>query len=121
MISGIGCDIVDIPRVKKACENPGFMRRAFSEEENEYFDTLKHPISTIAGAWAAKEAFSKALGTGVHGFSLTEISLKHTELGAPYLSLTGNALKAAKGMKIHISISHAGDYAAAYCILEGKD
>ena len=67
----------------------------------------------MAGAWAAKEAFSKALHTGVTGFSLDEITVMHGENGEPYLLLSGNAAKAAEGLTVHISISHIKEFAQA--------
>ena len=60
------------------------------------FLTKKNPFETMAGHWAVKEAFSKAVKTGVRDFSLNEISVLRDELGAPYLELTGKAKELAK-------------------------
>lgn len=76
-------------------------------------------------AFAAKEAFGKALGTGIRGFSLCEAEVLHKENGAPYLFLSGKA-KAASD-KIHaefsLSLSHDGDYATAFviCVTKGEN
>lgn len=118
MIYGIGCDIAEVARIRKASERESFLRRVFSESELAAFAKLKDPCESMAGAWAAKEAFSKALHTGVRGFELTDISVLHDKLGAPYLELCGSAKMAAKALKVHISISHTHEYAVAYCVLE---
>ncbi|SDA22031.1 holo-[acyl-carrier protein] synthase [Ruminococcus sp. YE71] len=118
MIYGIGCDITEIARMRRAAEKEHFVRRAFSEQERQRFDGMRDPCESMAGAWAAKEAFGKALHTGVSGFSLDEVSVLHGENGEPYLELTGNAAKAAEGLTVHISISHEHDYAQAFCVLE---
>lgn len=118
MIYGIGCDIIEVERVKNAAGRDSFRRRAFSAAELERFDKMNAPWQSMAGAWAAKEAFSKALHTGVSGFSLDEITVMHGENGEPYLLLSGNAAKAAEGLTVHISISHIKEFAQAYCVIE---
>lgn len=118
MIVGIGCDIVEVARIKKAAERECFLRRAFSHEELEKFSKLSNRYEHMAGAWAAKEAFAKALGTGVSGFSLDEITVAHNKLGAPFFKLYGSALAAAEGLTLHVSISHIKDYAQAFCVAE---
>ncbi len=118
MIYGIGCDIAEVARMKRAAERESFMKRAFSAAERERFSRLRVPYESMAGAWAAKEAFGKALHTGILGFTLDEVSVLHRENGEPYLELTGNAAKAAEGLTIHISISHEHEYAQAFCVLE---
>ena len=73
---------------------------------------------TIAANWAAKEAFSKALGTGVRGFGLSEVSVLRNEAGAPYFLLTGNAHKLAeqRGLTFSLSLSHTDGLALAFVI-----
>lgn len=72
----------------------------------------------MAANWAAKESFAKALGTGVEGFALNEVSCLRDELGCPYLELTGNALLAAenRGLTFAVSLSHIKDIASAVVI-----
>jgi holo-[acyl-carrier protein] synthase len=113
-----GCDLVEIARIKKAAERESFCRRAFSEEERERFAQMNSPFESMAGAWAAKEAFAKSLGTGVRGFSLDEITVAHDELGAPFFKLSGCAAAAAKGYEFSLSISHTKEYAQAFCIAQ---
>ena len=125
MIVGTGCDITEIERIKKASANAAFMRRAFSQKEIERFEKMRSPYSSMAGAWAAKEAFAKALGTGVRGFSLSEITVSHDDLGKPYLELEKNAAYALNGLVsgsavLHISISHCSDHATAFCVIEDR-
>ena len=84
----VGCDLQEVERVKNAAQRDSFCRRAFSDEERRRFSQMKDPYQSMAGTWAAKEAFAKALGTGVRGFSLNEITVAHDELGSPYLRKT---------------------------------
>jgi len=85
----VGIDLVEIERIRKSSQKGRFMERVFSEKESALFLTKKNPFETMAGHWAVKEAFSKAVKTGVRDFSLNEISVLRDELGAPYLELTG--------------------------------
>ena len=78
-----GIDLTEIERIKKSCQNPRFIARVFSAKEQEYLTRdLVYP--SMAAAFAAKEAFSKALGTGIRGFELNEVSVEHDPLGAPF-------------------------------------
>jgi holo-[acyl-carrier protein] synthase len=113
-----GIDLVELPRMKKALENPRFLTRVFSKEEQELFASRKDPLEGIAANFAGKEAFSKALGTGVRGFSLSEVSVLRDELGAPYLKLSGKALEIAQkeGWTFSISLTHTEHYASAVVV-----
>ncbi len=77
----------------------------------------------MAANWAAKESFAKALGTGVEGFALNEVSCLRDELGCPYLELTGNALLAAENRRLTfaVSLSHIKDIASAVVIAYEKE
>ncbi|MGL4655357.1 MAG: holo-ACP synthase [Sarcina sp.] len=125
MIIGIGTDIIEIQRVEKVLKRTEkFLARNFSEEEIEYFTIKNLKIETIAGAFSAKEAVSKALGTGFRGFSLSDIEVLRTELGKPFVKVSNNVEKIIleKGIinyKFHLSISHSKENAIAYVILEG--
>ncbi len=114
----VGIDMVEVERIKKSVQSVRFVERVFSAEEQALFASKKNPYQTMAGNWAVKEAFSKALGTGVRDFSLNEVSVLRDGLGAPYLKLNGNALKLAekRGMKFSVSITHTSEYAQAVCI-----
>lgn len=116
-----GCDLVKVARIRKAAERESFLRRAFSSEELRRFSSMKNPYMSMSGAWAAKEAFSKAIGTGVRDFSLNEITVAHTELGAPYFIFSGNALSVSVGWEFSLSISHTAEYAQAFVIACRKE
>lgn len=114
----VGTDIVEIERIRKSCQNARFMERVYSQKEAALFSAKKDPYPSLAGNWAAKEAFGKALGTGVRDFELNEVSVLRDALGAPYLELTGKAqeIAASRGMDFSVSISHSKDHATAVVI-----
>lgn len=116
----IGIDLVEISRIEKSVKNQKFVERVFSQKETALFSAKGLPFQSIAGNWAAKEAFSKALGTGVSGFSLNEVSVLRDNLGAPYIELTGKALAAAKGYEFSVSITHTYSLAQAVVIAYRK-
>ena len=123
MIKGIGTDIIEIERIRKAVQSTkGFLEKIFSEKEIDFFYSKKLKSETIAGNFAVKEAVSKALGTGFRGFSLKDIEVLRNELGAPMVNLHNNARLLALKLevrKIHVSISHNKSSAIAYVLLEG--
>lgn len=118
----VGIDMVEISRIEKSVKNKRFTDRVFSEKEQALFLSKKLPYESMAGNWAAKEAFSKAIGTGVRDFSLNEVSVLRNELGAPYYELSGNALEIVrdKGLEFSVSITHTSEYAQAVCIAFNK-
>ncbi|MCI8622339.1 MAG: holo-ACP synthase [Provencibacterium sp.] len=115
---GVGTDIEEIERIRRSMENPRFFTRVFSAEERELFGRRKMSAATVAGNFCAKEAFSKALGTGIRGFSLSEISVLRDPQGRPVLHLTGRAQQLADklGLAFSVSISHCPHYATAVVI-----
>lgn len=113
----VGIDLVEIPRIEKCIQREGFLKRFFSKEENELFATKKNPAETVAGRFCVKEAFSKALGTGVRDFSLDEITTLNDELGAPYIKLTGKAAELLGKRRLSVSITHTKQYASAVVII----
>jgi|TARA_B100000780_G_C20918443_1_gene365828 holo-[acyl-carrier protein] synthase len=89
-IFGIGSDIIEIIRLKRAFKNKNFKKKIFSENEIKDIDKRSNKISGYAKRFAAKEAFSKALGTGVSaGISFKEISINNDKKGKPYIVLHG--------------------------------
>lgn len=122
MIIGVGVDIVEIRRIKEAIErNDNFIDKLFDKEEIEYLKSRGMRPEYVAGRFAAKEAVSKALGTGFRSFSFKDIVIDRTALGKPIVVLKGKAKLIAQkngGNKIHISISHGEDSAIAYAVLE---
>lgn len=118
MITGIGTDIVEISRMEKSIENTGFLERYFTDTENKYFMLKKYNPQTIAATFAAKEAVSKAFGTGFSGFSLKDIEIIHTELGKPYIKLYNDAKDLSNGARLYLSLSHTEHNAVAFVVME---
>ena len=122
MIIGIGIDIVEIVRIDRPAQNERFYTDFFSDEEIAVFKACKYAPQTVAGRFAAKEAVLKALGQGLGGMPLREISIIRLPSGQPEARLTGEAKRTAEALgakRIHISISHDGGYAIAQAIAEG--
>lgn len=111
-----GIDLVEISRMKKSIENPRFLTRVFSDAERVLFQQRNFSAETIAANFAGKEAFSKAMMTGIRGFALSEVSVLRDNMGAPYLSLTGKAEELAQGYKLSISLTHTENYASAVVV-----
>ncbi|MFC4804024.1 holo-ACP synthase [Filifactor villosus] len=122
MIYGIGTDIVSVARVRYITEkHPKFLTRFFTCEEAKYFAEIQIPYETIAACFAAKEAVSKAMGTGFSTFSFKDIEVLHRESGAPYIELHRGAKLLFEDLslkRIHLSLSHEREYAVAYCVIE---
>lgn len=116
MICGIGTDIIEVERIEKACARPGFLEKYFSGRELEHFGLHRFNAQTIAGTFAAKEAFSKALGTGVRGFSLRDVEILRDVLGKPYIEFQKREALADK--TVHLTISHSKLYACATVVIE---
>ena len=118
-----GIDLTEIERIKKSCQNPRFIARGFSAKEQEYFASKRNPYPSMAAAFAAKEAFSKALGTGIRGFELNEVSVEHDPLGAPFFTFTGHAAEIVRQRKLSFSLSltHTDTVAAAFVVATETD
>jgi len=102
-IYGIGTDIIEISRIRDAINRTSsFKRKVYTEKEIEYIEKKKEPYASYAGRFAAKEAVSKALGTGERGFSLSDVEILNDELGKPNVVLYNEILKHAKDLKIQI-------------------
>lgn len=123
MILGIGVDIVEVSRVKRAIENEKFIKRVYTAKEINYcISRGKGAAQSYAARFAAKEAILKALGTGLRGGKLTELEILPDNLGAPVVTLAGNFEEIAQTKqikKIWITLSHTKEYAAAQCVMEG--
>ena len=117
-IYGIGTDIIEISRIREAINRTSsFKRKVYTEKEIEYIEKKKEPYASYAGRFAAKEAVSKALGTGVRGFSLNDVEILNDELGKPTVTLYNNLLNHSEDLKIQISISHSREYAVSTVII----
>ena len=123
-IIGIGTDIVEISRIIRVLERqPGFLKRILTEEEIAYCTAPKLRPASVAARFAAKEAVAKALGTGFREFRFRDIEIGRSSQGAPLVILQGKALQYMEGLggrQIHLSISHAREYATAVAVLTGE-
>lgn len=112
----LGIDLIEISRIQKAMRNNHFILRVFGADEQRELKVRRNIYPSAAACFAAKEAFSKTLGTGIRGFSLSEVQLLHDSLGKPYLHLSGRAQLLAKEKclkSFSVSITHTKEYAAA--------
>jgi len=119
MIFGTGVDIIEIQRFEKLINRHNNLTRIFGEEELEQL-TQNNRVASFAANFCAKEAFAKALGTGVRGFKLNEVEILRDDLGKPFYKLSGSAKKnsdAAK-LKFHVSLSHSLQFAIAFTVAE---
>jgi holo-[acyl-carrier-protein] synthase len=119
-----GIDIVEISRIKGVLESQGerFKTRVFTQEEIKYCDSRRNnSIESYAAAFCAKEAVSKALGTGFsNGIEMKDIEVLHDEKGRPHITLYNNARRVfeeAGASEIAISLTHCREYAAANCVI----
>ena len=123
-IFGIGTDIVDITRIKKLFnKNKKMKKRLFSKEEIKNCELLTNKIACYSKRFAAKEAFVKALGTGISkGISFNEISINNNKKGAPFIKLIGKTKTIVKNLikkknKIYLSLSDEKKYALAMVVI----
>lgn len=119
MIVGIGTDLMEIERIKKACQKEAFLKRTFTEEECRQ---ARGSFSKLAGNFAVKEAVSKTLGTGFRTFMPLDIEVLRDDLGKPYVNLYGGAKVLQEAMAIkrfHITISNTREHVVAFVIGEG--
>jgi holo-[acyl-carrier protein] synthase len=124
MIIGLGIDLVEVRRIENAWKRFGqrFVDRILLPDELAYCVSHKNPAPFIAARFAAKEAVSKAFGTGI-GVSLGwhDIEVRHKESGAPYVALHGKGqdlLAHLKANVVHLSLTHTATNSAAVAILE---
>jgi holo-[acyl-carrier protein] synthase len=125
MIIGIGTDIVEIARITKFIERwgPRFSRKILGSEEVQVFADRLEQASFVARQFAAKEAISKSLGTGMRGIAFSDIEVLRDLAGAPFVtfSANGNKVVQSKGVgTIHVSISDEKKYAIAYAVAESS-
>ncbi len=122
MIAGLGIDLCAVSRMEDLVRSDAFLKRYFSPEEAAYIRGRgAMSAASMAGLFAAKEAFVKALGDGFSGIPLSDIAVAHTDQGAPFYAVTGEARAAmdARGIRqAHLSISHEREMALAVCIME---
>jgi holo-[acyl-carrier protein] synthase len=126
MIFGVGVDLVEIKRVDKMWRRYGerFLQRVLSSSEIDRFRHAARPVRFVASCFAAKEALSKAIGTGLrHPVSLREIQVDRDERGKPTLTV-GDELRqwmSARGIgQAHLSLTDEAGMACAMVVLERK-
>jgi holo-[acyl-carrier protein] synthase len=118
MIHGIGCDIVKISRIERLLKKNGekFLNKIYSEEELDLAPIEPSQyVAYLAKRFSAKEAFAKALGTGIgEEIAFNKISVLNNEKGMPYINAGDKYSK----LKIHLSMSDERTYATAFVVLE---
>jgi holo-[acyl-carrier protein] synthase len=119
---GIGVDICEVNRFDRLKEKSDFIQKIFTEEEIKYCCPKKNSSQYFAVRFAAKEAFLKALGTGIgKGIHLKEIEVVRNDSGKPFILLHGETKRTFEKMKtgnIHLSLSHEKNNAIAFVIIE---
>lgn len=123
MIFGIGTDIVAVARLRGIWERHGdrVLDKLLTPPEKADFARAADKGRFLAKRFAAKEAFAKALGTGIRApATLTSIGVSHDELGKPVIECYGQLEKMLQiqNLKAHLSISDEAEYAIAYVIME---
>ena len=128
MIIGIGTDLADITRIGKTLERFGerFVNRVFTDVEKARSDKRRERTASYAKRWAAKEACSKALGTGLRmGVAWKEMGVINLPTGQPTMTLTGGAAERLAKMtpegheaRIHVTITDDHPYAQAFVVIE---
>jgi holo-[acyl-carrier protein] synthase len=124
VIYGVGTDLIEIPRIAKALERYGerFALRILCEPELKRFRVHRKPVAYLAKRFAAKEAFTKALGTGIHApANWHGVWVSNLKSGKPELNFSAplaEMLKARKIVRAHLSITDERELASATVILE---
>ena len=121
MIIGVGTDVIEVGRIKKACMKQAFFERCFTSSERAL---IGDNYVQAAGNWAVKESVGKVFGTGISGFDMTDIEVLRDERGKPYINLYNQADVRAKELKIqymHVSISNIDNLVIAYVIGESEE
>lgn len=130
MILGIGTDLANIDRISGTLERFGdrFKNRVFTETEQRKADNRKDVAGTYAKRWAAKEACSKALGTGLAmGISWKDMSVTNMRSGQPTMQVTGWAKERLEAMTpegheavIHVTLTDDHPWAQAFVVIEAR-
>lgn len=125
MIVGVGLDVVHVRRLERWKAIPGLLERYFHPEElKTALDRGAAATLSLAARFAAKEAFGKALGTGLAGIVLKDINVVNHHNGRPVMQLYGSALSAmrkAGAERVHVSLTHERDNAMAVVVLEASE
>ena len=126
-IIGIGVDIVDNQRLKKLVKNKSFISRVFTNNEQKISNKLKNKVNYYSKRYAAKEAFSKATGSGISKkLHFKDIEIKNNKRGKPSINLNRstkmylNRKFKVRSFKTNLSLSDEKNYSIAYVIIEKK-
>lgn len=125
MILGVGIDLIEVERIKSSYERFGerFVNRILHPAEIEYCLSHREPAPFLAVRFAAKEAISKAFGTGIGApLGWLDMEVRRKESGEPYVVLHGGGLKLLEERKargVWLSLSHTQFHATAVAVLEG--
>jgi holo-[acyl-carrier protein] synthase len=125
-VVGIGVDIVETSRIDHSLERFGerFLHRVFTAGEIAYCQSMKFPARHFAARFAAKEAVSKAFGTGIgKAMGWKDIDVHRKESGEPFVQLNGGAKQLAEERDVtavSISLSHTDHHAVAMIVLEAR-
>ena len=115
----VGTDLVEVERIRASMKNPRFCSRVFGKAETAGLAKRGFSAESAAAAFCAKEAFSKAVGTGLWSFDLRDVQLLHDErTGKPELFLSGRALRLAGNSRFSVSLTHTSRYASAVVVRE---
>jgi len=125
-IIGIGADIIEIHRIKRAVERGGrrFLERVFTPAERDFCNARRDRYACYAARFAAKEAVLKAMGTGLSGCRWVDVEVARRGGGRPEILLHGTAAKLAgrKGIAtVLISLSHGLEHAVAFAVAAGEE
>lgn len=124
-ILGIGIDIVEIERIENILKNKKrFLNKIFTDEEIKYFESKNFRSETIAGNFSAKEAISKAFGTGIKNFNFDDIEVLRDKSGKPIVKTYNNLRQMCidyNVLEIQVSISHSENYAVANAMVIVKE
>jgi holo-[acyl-carrier protein] synthase len=124
-VIGTGIDIVETTRIRESLEKFGdrFLNRCFLPDEVAYCQSMKFPALHLAARFAAKEAISKAFGTGIgHQLGWKDMEIRKHDTGEPYVVLHGKGEELAHERGVtgfFVSLSHCKEYAAAHAVIVG--
>ena len=126
-IFGIGVDLVKNQRIKQLIKKKGFIEKIFSKKEIFYSQKTSNKVNFFAKRFAAKEAFSKALGTGLRGgISFKNIEILNDKMGKPYYYNSNNIKRIIynrfkiRSYDLFLSISDETDYSVAFTVIQKK-
>ncbi len=126
-ILGIGTDVVENQRLKNSIKNKKFIKRVFSKKEINLSKKYKNKLNYFSKRFAAKEAFAKAIGTGIrNGLNFSDISILNDKLGKPELHMMDKLNKILKNrfkskkIETFLSLSDEKNYSIAFVIIQKK-